>query len=398
VSRSNLTMLARKGGRANTAKVNKQMDSFTFVDLFSGIGGMRLGFESAGGECLFSCERDKWARKTYEVNFGDVPHEDIRTLEADDLPDHDVMVAGFPCQPFSIAGVSKKNALNKAHGFRDDDQGTLFFVLEELIKRKQPKVVVLENVRGLATHNRGRTLKWLERRLRHANYGVSHCLVQGSRYVPQNRQRLFIVALLDGTEFEFPAFEGVSPRPVLRDILDPEPDPSFTITDKLWAYLPAYAEKHRLKGNGFGYGLASPNGISRTLSARYHKDGAEILIPQEGKNPRRLTPDECRKLMGFPDGFQIIVSNTQAYRQFGNSVVVPAVAELAQAVAQYLSVERGDAPEREVDARPDAEVGPGELPRLRVAADPRPLPGFDGRDDGPPDPSGTGRESLAGIH
>lgn len=386
--------------RPQSANMSTHSDnsSLTFVDLFAGIGGMRLGFEQAGFRCVFSCERDKWAQKTYISNFGDTPWSDINDLTAAHLPDHDVLVAGFPCQPFSIAGVAKKASLGREHGFRDEGQGRLFFKLEELIREKQPKAFVLENVRGLATHNRGRTLGWILRRLRRAGYeNVSVGLANARGYVPQNRVRLFIVGLRDNAEFEFPPFEGSGLPPRLRDILEVNPDPRFTITDRLWAYLPAYAERHRQRGNGFGFGLADLDGATRTLSARYHKDGAEILIPQEGKNPRRLTPTECRRLMGFPEEFKIVVSNTQAYRQFGNSVVVPVVAELAARVKEYLDGPRTTAIECPLDETAPLEVGTRELPGLGLAKDEGSLPSATGGDDGAADPGRPGRARLVGV-
>jgi DNA (cytosine-5)-methyltransferase 1 len=297
---------------------------------------MRLGLEGANGECRFSCEIDRFARRTYEENFGTVDWDDIRTLDTQSVPDHDVLAAGFPCQPFSLAGVSKRKHLGRPTGLRDPEQGQLFFQAMRIVRAKRPRVVLLENVRNLARLKNGETLELIKRHLRHEGYEPSVALVSSRPWVPQNRLRLIIIAIAGERAFEFPDPPTPSRLTVLADILDPCPDPKFTITDKLWEYLPRYAEKHRLRGNGFGFGLADLQGATRTLSARYHKDGAEILIPQEGKNPRRLTPAECRKLMGFPDGFKIVVSNTQAYRQFGNSVVVPMVEYIAKALISQL--------------------------------------------------------------
>jgi len=336
-------------------------EQFTFIDLFAGIGGMRIGFEEAGGRCVFSSEWDRWAALTYEVNFGEKPRGDIRKIHEDLVPDHDVLVAGFPCQPFSIAGVSKKNALARPHGFLDETQGTLFFDIERILRAKRPRAVVLENVKNLLSHDRGRTFEVIRRHLAAAGYVVSWQLVSARPFVPQSRVRLFIVGLRGGPRFRFPSSltpDGIR-YPELADILEPGPvDPRYTLSDKLWAYLQRYAQKHRAKGNGFGYGLALPDGIARTLSARYYKDGSEILIPQDGANPRRLTPVECRRLMGFPEWFQIPVSDTQAYRQFGNSVVVPVVTQIAKALVPYLREGADELP----DAIPERE---GEGQQLR---------------------------------
>lgn len=313
--------------------------TFKFIDLFAGIGGMRIGFQDAGGECVFSSEWDPWAQRTYAENFGEVPRGDIRKISEDDIPDHDVLVAGFPCQPFSIAGVSKKNALARPHGFQDETQGTLFFQIEKILRARKPRAVVLENVRHLLSHDKGRTFDVIRRRLEGAGYVLSWKLVSAHYFVPQSRVRLFIVGLKGGPGFEFPKFQPQNGRwPKIQDILEKGTVPErYTISERLWNYLQEYARKHQQKGNGFGFGLVNiPHGIARTLSARYYKDGAEILIPQEGKPPRRLTPQECLRLMGFPEEFKIPVSDAQAYRQFGNSVVVPVVREIARALVPYL--------------------------------------------------------------
>ncbi|MFN0144920.1 MAG: DNA (cytosine-5-)-methyltransferase [Dehalococcoidia bacterium] len=315
------------------------MVGLTFIDLFAGIGGMRIGLEGANCTCVFSSEIDKFAKATYKKNFGDEPAGDIRRIAADAIPEHDIIAAGFPCQPFSIAGVSKKRAIGRPVGLKDLDQGQLFFEVERIAKAHQPRALLLENVKNLQTENHGVTLRWMLRRLRLAGY-TSTCELWNARpWVPQNRRRLIIVALRGGRAFQFPEPPVVDRLPVLADILEPSPGPEFTITDRLWEYLPRYAEKHRLRGNGFGFGLADLRGATRTLSARYHKDGAEILIPQDGRNPRRLTPEECRRLMGFPDGFEIPVSNTQAYRQFGNAVVVPMIEHIAKALVSQLDAD-----------------------------------------------------------
>jgi len=299
---------------------------FTFIDLFAGIGGFRLAFQSLGGKCVFSSEYNYFAQKTYEANFGEVPFGDITKIDEKEIPDHDLLVAGFPCQPFSIAGVSKKNALGKNHGFLDETQGTLFFDIARILNEKKPKVFLLENVKNLVSHDSHRTFQVITNTLKELNYNIYYRVLDGKYYVPQHRERIVIIGFSNdyfkGNEkFEFP--ELPVPDNKIKDILEKKPLDKFTLTDNLWEYLIRYSEKHKAKGNGFGFGMTDLNGISRTLSARYYKDGAEILIPQKGKNPRRLTPKECSRLQGYPDKFIIPVSDNQAYRQFGNSVVVP---------------------------------------------------------------------------
>lgn len=318
-----------------------QNSSFTFIDLFAGIGGMRIAFETAGGKCLFTSEWDKYCQKTYEANFGVIPYGDITKINEDDIPDHDVLVAGFPCQPFSIAGVSKKNSLGRATGFLDKTQGTLFFDIVRILDRKRPKAFLLENVKNLTSHDKGRTFRIISESLEELDYEVNARVVDGQSYVPQHRERILIIGFdrkrySDSLRFDFSNLDVPERKPVLSDILENEADAKYTLSDHLWSYLQEYALKHRQKGNGFGYGLANLNGTTRTLSARYHKDGSEILIPQNGKNPRRLTPRECARLQGFPDSFKIVVSDTQAYRQFGNSVVVPLMTVVARQIAGLL--------------------------------------------------------------
>lgn len=307
---------------------------FTFVDLFAGIGGMRLAFEQAGGKCVYSNEWNKYSQQTYFANFGEQPDGDITKVDARMIPEHDVLVAGFPCQPFSIAGVSKKNSLGRATGFEDKTQGTLFFDVCRILKAKRPKAFLLENVKNLKSHDKGRTFQVIRESLEELNYEVFYSVLDGQNFVPQHRERILIVGFdrnRYGKDIDFQFdITPADPKPVLKDILDDHVEDKYTLSDKLWSYLQNYAAKHRAAGNGFGYGLASPDGISRTLSARYYKDGSEILIPQEGKNPRRLTPRECARLQGFPDSFRIPVSDTQAYKQFGNSVVVPLMADVAE--------------------------------------------------------------------
>ncbi|TVQ30779.1 MAG: DNA (cytosine-5-)-methyltransferase [Phycisphaeraceae bacterium] len=304
-----------------------------FIDLFAGIGGMRLGFESAGARCVFSCEWDKHAQRTYEENFGDKPAGDIRLVDAQSVPDHDILLAGFPCQPFSIAGVSKKNALGHLHGFKCKTQGTLFFDVARIIEAKQPRCFVLENVKNLENHDKGRTFATiLDTLTKELGYHVTHRVIDARHVVPQHRQRVFIIGSKPPAPFDFPTardLEKYRLAETVGQILERRVDPRYTLTDHLWKYLQNYAKKHRAAGNGFGFGLVNRSMTTRTLSARYYKDGSEILIEQKGKNPRRLTPRECARLMGYPDSFRIPVSDTQAYRQFGNSIVVPIVQSIA---------------------------------------------------------------------
>lgn len=310
---------------------------FKFIDLFAGIGGIRLAYQQLGGKCVFTSEWNNQAKKTYEANFGKVPFGDITQFKASGIPDHDLLLAGFPCQPFSIAGVSKKNALGRAHGFLDETQGTLFFDVARIIQHKRPKAFMLENVKNLVSHDKGNTFRVIINTLKELKYSVHYKVLDGKHFVPQHRERIIIVGfdrkVYDGKEqFDFPTLPDPSKK--IRGILENKPDPKYTLSDKLWEYLQGYAAKHKEKGNGFGFGLVDLDGISRTMSARYYKDGAEILIPQAGKNPRRLTPRECARLQGFPDDFIIPVSDMQAYKQFGNSVTVPLIHAVAENVVK----------------------------------------------------------------
>ena len=319
-------------------------DSFKFIDLFAGIGGMRIAFENAGGKCVYSNEWNKYSQQTYFANFGEMPEGDITQVNAEDIPDHDILVAGFPCQPFSIAGVSKKLSLGRATGFEDKTQGTLFFDVCRIIKAKRPKAFMLENVKNLKSHDKGRTFKVIEESLDELGYKVFSEVIDGQNYVPQHRERIIIVGFdkeIFGSDISF-SFDitPVESKPVMRDILEKEVDTRYTLSDKLWIYLQNYAAKHKAAGNGFGYGIAPLDGVSRTLSARYYKDGSEILIEQNGINPRRLTPRECARLQGFPDSFKIPVSDTQAYRQFGNSVVVPLMSDIAKLIVLKMETEK----------------------------------------------------------
>jgi DNA (cytosine-5)-methyltransferase 1 len=343
--------------------------SFRFIDLFAGIGGLRIGFQAIGGHCVFTSEWDARAQETYSRNFRD-NHPlagDIRPF-ADDpalVPEHDVLLGGFPCQPFSIAGVSKKNALGRPHGFLCDTQGTLFFDTAQIIAHHRPAAFVLENVKNLERHDKGRTfatiINVLENEL---GYHVQTRVISSEPWVPQKRERIFIVGFREKTAFDLKALELPTDGPKLGSILQPhdEVDPKYTLTPRLWEYLQAYKAKHTAKGNGFGYSLFGPKDVARTLSARYFKDGSEILIDQPGKRPRRLTPIECARLMGFDRGdrrWHIPVSDTQAYRQFGNAVVVPVVEFLAQAMKPHLetALSIGKEPEGPVArvTRPDRE-------------------------------------------
>ena len=315
--------------------------SFTFIDLFAGIGGMRIAYENAGGHCVYSNEWNKYSQQTYYANFGEQPDGDITKVDEYSIPDHDILVAGFPCQPFSIAGVSKKQSLGRATGFADKTQGTLFFDICRILKAKRPKAFMLENVKNLCSHDRGRTFKVITESLDELNYEVFYRVLDGQLYVPQHRERILIVGFDrerygKDINFEFD-LSPVNPKPLMKDILESEVDDKYTLSDKLWNYLQNYAEKHKAAGNGFGYGIAEPDGVARTLSARYYKDGSEILIEQKNKNPRRLTPRECARLQGFPESFKIPVSDTQAYRQFGNSVVVPLMSNMAQLVCKKMN-------------------------------------------------------------
>jgi DNA (cytosine-5)-methyltransferase 1 len=309
--------------------------SVKFIDLFAGIGGIRLAFERAGAECVFSSEWNKFAQQTYAKNFGEIPVGDIREIQAPDIPSFDILCAGFPCQPFSIAGVSKKLSLNRPHGFADETQGTLFYEILRILNEKKPAIFFLENVKNLESHDKKKTFRIIRDSLQDSGYSFQYKVINAKPLVPQNRERIFMIGYRDpGREFRFPEIPDQHPK--IKDILEKKVSDKYTLSDHLWEYLQGHAEKHRLRGNGFGFGLVDLNNHSRTLSARYYKDGSEILIPQRGKNPRRLTPRECARLQGYPDTFEIPVSDTQAYKQFGNSVAVPLVEILAREVVRSL--------------------------------------------------------------
>ena len=333
---------------------------YRFIDLFCGIGGFRIAFEKAGGECVFSSDYDKFSQQTYEANFGERPHGDINQVEVMDIPTHDILCAGFPCQPFSIAGVSKKNSLGRLHGFDDVKQGNLFFSIADILDHHRPTAFVLENVKNLKGHDKGKTFAVIKDTLESVlGYTIYTKIIDAKAVVPQHRERIFIVGFREKRDFEFPVFPNEGP--LLGSILEPRPDPKYTLTDHLWNYLQNYAAKHQAAGNGFGFGLVTEKDTTRTLSARYYKDGSEILIAQRGKNPRRLTPRECARLMGYPDDYRLVVSDTQAYRQFGNSVVVPVVERIAKAVMETLNTPTGEKRDLVLRGKKKDEVA-GQLP------------------------------------
>jgi len=330
---------------------------FSFIDLFAGIGGFHLGLEKIGGECIYASEWDKYSVSTYQSWHPDTPIDsrDIRKIDIRrDIPKHDVLAGGFPCQPFSLAGVSKKNSMGLKHGFDDLKQGNLFLQICKIIKIHQPKVVFLENVKNLVSHDRGQTWITIQKKLDNLGYEVHWKIIDAQSWVPQHRERIYIVAFRRKSftskeieSFRFPKIKIQGPN--LRDILDSKPVKKYMLTDNLWDYLQAYAKKHKSLGNGFGFTIASPQGQSRTLSARYYKDGSEILIKQKGwRNPRRITPSEAARLMGFDDtwgkkfgnGFPQVVSDTQAYRQFGNAVCPHVVKAIGSGIAEVLSARK----------------------------------------------------------
>ena len=335
----------RELARARASEINAIPD-FRFIDLFAGIGGMRIGFETIGGKCVFTSEWDRFSQKTYLRNFPDgddhVFAGDIRPFGEDPsrIPVHDVLLAGFPCQPFSLAGVSKKNSLGRKHGFECEEQGNLFFEIARIIRYHQPAAFLLENVKNLRSHDKGRTFEVIKDTLtKELGYNIQTRIISSAPFVPQKRQRIFIAGFREDAGFNFSDFDTFVPPeeewPTLESILQPsnEIDAKYTLTPKLWDYLQAYRKKHEKAGNGFGYTSHGPADVARTLSARYHKDGSEILIKQKRTRPRRLTPTECARLMGFERSgreWLIPVSDTQAYRQFGNAVVVPVIEAIAR--------------------------------------------------------------------
>jgi DNA (cytosine-5)-methyltransferase 1 len=354
-------MVARK--KKKTSRVKEEQGTYgangstlhhplRFIDLFCGIGGFRYAFESVGAKCVFSSDWDKYSQITYEANFGHKPAGDIHAVDSKDIPEHDILCGGFPCQPFSLAGVSKKNSLGRKHGFEDVKQGNLFFEIERILRDHKPAAFVLENVKNLRSHDKGNTFNVIHDTLtKKLGYQVYYQVIDAIGLVPQHRERIFLVGFKTPRHFEFPKLPAKGPK--LASILDKEVDPKYTLTPNLWEYLQNYAKKHAAAGNGFGFGKVDGTMTARTLSARYHKDGSEILIDQgPGRIPRRLTPRECARLMGYPESHKIPVSDTQAYRQFGNSVVMPVVAKIAEEVVAALS--------RPTNYTPDLVLTPAE--------------------------------------
>ena len=332
------------------------MKKFNFIDLYAGIGGIRFGFEYAGGKCVFSSEWDKYSQITYEAFHGEKPNGNIHDIDIDDIPDHDILTAGFPCQPFSLAGVSKKNSLGKLHGFDDPTQGTEFFKVKEILKNKKPKAFLLENVKNLKSHDKGNTYRIIEKELKKIGYTFESKIIDAANWVPQHRERIYIVGYRndiykDGSLNE--VFKRLQPKKLydLADVIIDEllVNKKYTIGEGTWNTLLKHKKNHALKGNGFGYSLIeSPydGKTTRTISARYGKDGAEILIKQSGdKRPRRITPLEACKLQGFPQKcykyyngtIDQPISDTQAYKQFGNSVAVPVIKAIAKSIVITLN-------------------------------------------------------------
>jgi DNA (cytosine-5)-methyltransferase 1 len=344
--------------RAQLPDPNPEGPGFSFIDLFAGVGGLRTAFDGVGGRCVFTSEWDKYAQLTYQANYADNRPiaGDITEVHTDEIPAHDVLLAGFPCQPFSIAGVSKKNALGRKHGFADETQGTLFFDVARILEAHRPAAFLLENVKNLKSHDKGRTFEVIRRTLEEElGYTIQFRIIDAKHFLPQHRERIVIVGFREDTGFSFddlslPEAGLVKMKSILHQqdgteapeghfTLGPTGvvNDKYTLTDKLWAYLQNYAAKHRAAGNGFGFGKVGPEDTCRTLSARYYKDGSEILIDQgKDKNPRRLTPRECARLMGYTDTFRIPVSDTQAYKQFGNSVAVPVFREVARIMRPHI--------------------------------------------------------------
>lgn len=341
--------------------MKQSTSNYTFIDLFAGIGGIRTAFTNSGAVCRFTSDYDKFCKVTYEENYKEHMHGDITQIDERDIPTFDILTGGFPCQPFSIAGVSKKLSLGRKHGFEDEKQGNLFFDIARILRHHQPRAFFLENVKNLRSHDKGNTFRVIESTLLELGYSVFYKVVDAKYYVPQHRERIFIVGfrkdLYPDVDFRFPEYPGKR-NYELKDILEKNPDSKYTLSDHLWNYLQERKESNRAKGNGFGFGLVDPetDEYTRTLSARYHKDGSEILIKQKGKNPRRLTPRECARLMGLDDSFKIPVSDTQAYRQFGNCVVVPAIEATARELIKTMKeYDGGQKPAESIALTPDPD-------------------------------------------
>ena len=317
---------------------------FKFIDLFAGIGGFRISLQNAGGKCVFSSEIDKAAKKTYELNFGEVPFGDIKEFTSSDIsdeeldrliPNHDVLAAGFPCQPFSLAGVSARNYLGKEHGFNDDNQGNLFFDILRIVQVKKPNVLFLENVKNLKSHDKGKTFETIEKLIRAEGYDFYHAVINSQTEVPQRRERTYMVCFRgDDFNFIFPNFDGEPKK--LKDFLEPRVGDEYTISDKLWEGHQRRSKRNSERGTGFTVKLADLEKPSNTIVARYYKDGKECLIPQKGKNPRKLTARECARLQGYPESFLLPKSNTAAYKQFGNSVSVPVIQKISNAIVNKM--------------------------------------------------------------
>lgn len=314
---------------------------YKFIDLFAGIGGFRLAFEANNCQCVFSSEIDKFAQQTYQANFGEKPYGDITQISVEEIPDFDILVGGFPCQPFSLAGIGTKENLNQAIGFEDKTSGTLFFEICRILKAKQPKAFLLENVKNLTSHDKGKTFKIIQESLQELEYKIFYKVLDGQLYVPQHRERIVIVGfrkdIIGDNVFEFNLNPPQNHPSKISDILEPIVEDKYTLSDRLWTWIQQHTKKHQAMGHGFSFGLVSLDGIANTLPARYYKDGKDILIPQQNKNPRKLTPRECARIQGFPDSFKIVCSNTQSYKQFGNSIVVPLMTDIASLIVNKLN-------------------------------------------------------------
>jgi len=332
---------------------------FSFIDLFAGIGGFRIAMQELGGKCVFSSEWDKYSQETYAHNFGEIPYGDINLLASQDMsneeiasliPDHDILCAGFPCQPFSLAGVSKKNSMGRKHGFEDETQGTLFFNIVRIIESKQPRAFFLENVKNILTHDKKKTFKVIEKKLTELGYVFTWKVVDGSKWVPQHRERIFIVGFNPNSvdilkeDIKIPTDPSNDYHYTALNQIIQENIEGYTLGPGTWRTLVRHKAYHKKKGNGFGYGIhaipISDSAITRTISARYHKDGAEILIEQPNRRPRRLTIDEAKQLQGYPVDYEFPVSKTQSYKQIGNSVVVPAIKESGRMIVDIIVKEQ----------------------------------------------------------